>query len=61
MNVLLTREIFSIPRNIIIPSIYPGLKYNIALSKYFTLLQYVSHIFMGLNEKKSENTLCLNQ
>lgn len=57
MNVLLTGEISLIPRNIIIPSTYLGLKYNIALSKYFTLSQYVSHIFMVLNEKKSENML----
>lgn len=60
VNVVLTGEIALVPRNII-PSIYLGLRYNIALSKYFTLLQYVSYIFMGLNEKKSENCLCLNQ
>lgn len=61
MNVLLTEETSLIPWNIIIPSFYIALSYNTALSKYFTLLQYVSHIFIALDEKESENALCLNQ
>lgn len=61
MNRLLTEEISLIPGNIIIPSISLGLRHHIALSKSFTLLQHISRIFMDVNEKKSENTLCLNQ
>lgn len=34
VNALLTREIPLIPRNIINPSIYLGLRYDIALRKY---------------------------